>query len=140
MTEYKMGLLSFFNHLPVLLLEGIMIYGATFIEFQQWIWLMITFVIFAATVITITIDSNKIFGISKQTFQVRIGNKKREYLLTSIKTIKVRKRHIEIGFKDSGKVKTIYIGWYVRRFKKLKAQLFEYLEQLDHYDRIIFID
>lgn len=140
MTEYKVGYLSFFNHLPVLVLEGLLIYGATFIDFYEWIWIMITCVILGITIVAISISANKIFGISKHVLSVRVGQKKAEYLLSNIKTIRKRKWNIEIGFRDSGKVKTIYLGWYIRKYKKMRDQLFEYIEQLDNYDRIIFID
>ena len=141
MTEYKIGLLSFFNHLPVLLLEGGLVYAATFTGSYQWIWLMLTFVILGLTLITIGINSNRVYGIDKQVFRIRLGSKVvKEFLLSDIKTIKQRKWTIEIGFKDSGKVKTIYLGWYIRKYKKLIDQLFENLSKLDNYDRIIFID
>lgn len=140
MTEYKMGLLSFVNHLPVLLLEGALIYGVSLITFYQWIWVMITSIIFGVTLILIVIDSYRVYGISKTTFLTRVGKRKTEYLLINVKTVKIRKRSIELGFKDSGKVKTIYLGWYITKYKKLKDELLDYLKQLDNYDRIIFID
>ncbi len=139
MTEYKVGYLSFFNHLPVLVLEGLLLYAASFIGFNDWIWIMITGVILGITIIAISINLNKIYGISKHVLSVRIGQKKAEYLLSNIKTIRNRKWNIEIGFRDSGKVKTIYLGWYIRKYKKMRTQLFEYIEQLDNFDRIIFI-
>jgi len=139
MTEYKVGYLSFFNHLPVLVLEGLLIYGATFVDFYEWIWIMITCAILGITIIAISISVNKIFGISKHVLSVRVGQKKSEYLLSNIKTIRKRKWNVEIGFRDSGKVKTIYFGWYIRKYRKMRDQLFEYIEQLDNYDRIIFI-
>lgn len=142
MTEYKVGFLSFFNHLPVLILEGLFIYGATFIDFYQWIWIITTSIILVATVIAITVNSSKVYQLDKEKLVICIGKKAgREYPLSTIKTIRKRKWNIDIGFKvPSGKVKTIYIGWYIRKYKVMREQLFEYIEKLDNYDRIIFVD
>lgn len=143
MTEYKIGYLSFFNHLPVLIFEALLIYGATFINFYGWVWIVITSIVFAATFIAVTININKVFGVSEDRLTVRIGQKNiKEYPFSTIKTIRKRKWNIDIGFKDEnkGKIKTIYIGWYIRRYKKMRDQLFLNVEKTDNYDRIIFID
>ena len=140
MTEYKVGVMSFFNHLPVLVLEGLFIYGATFITFYTWIWIMITSVIMFATVVAISINSSKVYKLDKEKLQIYVGKRFKEYPLSCIKTIRKRKRSIDIGVKENGKVKTIYIGWYIRKYKKMRDQLLESIERLDEYDRIIFID
>ena len=143
MTEYKAGIFAFFNHLPILIVEGGLIYGATFVEFYQWIWIMITGIILLATLVATSINSSKIYGVSDNTLVVRIGKKKvSEYLYTQITTIRIRKRNIEIGFKnpEKEKVKTIYLGWYIRKYRKMEDQLLGYIKQSEHYDRIIFID
>ena len=140
MTEYRVGIMSFFNHLPVLILEGLFIYGATFITFYTWIWIMITSVIMFATIVAVTINSSKVYKLNNERLEIHIGKSKKEYPLTDIKTIRKRKRSLDLGIKNNGKVKTIYIGWYIKRYKKMKDQLFAAIEKLDEYDRIIFID
>lgn len=141
MTEYKMGVLSFLNHIPVLLLDAAFIYGATFINFYGFVWIMITSVVLLATVVAITISSSKVYMLSEDKMKVRIGKKiVREYELSNIKTIKERKRSMDIGIAYKNKIKTVYIGWYIGKYKKMKSQLIENIQKLDNYDRIIFVD
>ena len=141
MTEYKIGMFSFLNHLPILILEGALIYGATFTNLFQWIWIMITCLIAFVTLVTLSVNSGKIYGVSEKALTIRIGKKTiKEYLYTQIKTIRIRKRNMEIGFKDKEKVKTVYLGWYIRKYRKMEDQLLGFIKQFEQYDRIIFID
>lgn len=141
MTEYKMGVLSFLNHIPVLLLDAAFIYGATYIDFYGFVWILITSVVLLATIIAISLTSSKVYMLSDDALKVRLGKKiVREYELSSIKTIKERKRSMEIGIAYKNKIKTVYIGWYISKYKKMKIQLIENIQKLDNYDRIIFVD
>lgn len=141
MTEYKMSVFSFINHFPVLLLEALFIGGVIYLDFKGIVWISIMGTIVLATVITIFVNSYKVYGVSGDILQVRLGKKViREYQLSNIKTIKERKRSMDIAIFFDGKVKTIYLGWYIGKYKKMKKQLMENIQKLDNYDRIIFVD
>ena len=141
MTEYKMGVLSFLNHIPVLVLDAAFIYGATYIDFYGFVWILITCVVLLATTIAISLSSAKVYILSESELKVRIGKKiVREDELSNIKTIRERKRSMDIGIAYKNKIKTVYIGWYISKYKKMKSQLVENIQKLDNYDRIIFVD
>jgi len=141
MKEYKMRILSFLNHIPVLLLDAAFIYGATYIDFYGFVWILITSVVLLATIVAISISSSKVYILSEDMLKVRIGKKiVREYRLSKIKTIRERKRSMDIGIAYKNKIKTVYIGWYISKYKKMKNHLIENIQKLDNYDRIIFVE
>jgi hypothetical protein len=141
MTEYKMGVLVIFNQIPVLILDAAFLYGATYIEFYGFIWIAITGVVLLASVTSIIISSNRVFELSEDQLKIRVGKRLiKEYQLSDIKTIKQRKRSMEIGIAYKEKIKTIYLGWYISKYKNMKNQLMENIQKLDEYDRIIFVE
>lgn len=140
MTEYKMGVLVIFNQIPVLLLDAAFLYGATYIEFYGFIWIAITSVVLLVSVASIILSSNKVFELSEDQLKIRIGKRiLKEFQLSDIKTIRQRKRSMEIGIAYNDKIKTIYIGWYISKYKDMKQQLMKNIQKLDEYDRIIFV-
>jgi len=141
MTEYKMGVLVIFNQIPVLILDAAFLYGATYIEFYGFIWIAITGVVLLTSVTSIIISSNRVFELSEDQLKIRVGKRLiKEYQLSDIKTIKQRKRSMEIGIAYKEKIKTIYLGWYISKYKNMKNQLMENIQKLDEYDRIIFVE
>lgn len=138
MTGYSYSPLIIVYYLPMLLLEGILLYISSYTS--QWIFLGI---IVVATIVSVVYFIRQILvKIELNETELHVINGKHDIVvpLDKIRSISKNKFSMGINYMTKKKMKTQYINSFLKEYDTFKEELGNNLSKREDYDQIIFID